>query len=1537
MVATTDDETPRSPSPEGVNCLSSKFMPKSIPVADVRMADSDHRIKPYHQEKAVLDTYHMNNQYESRSLRTEPVEIPTLRSLPPDVQAISDIFHKEDRDYRSSFFVHDHRHGDPRMGPFNGSDIPAKNNEMLQSGPTPTGPPTRFADSRFHAANEAMSSIHRPEDVMRGNQQQFYPHGNPHGPPHGYPHGYPHGHPHGHPQPHGHPHGHWSEGYSGNSFPGMQYQSRDRHHSFDPQRDRYYPDAPTNQRKIDEYSYGYGGDDGRNVRNPWFHNDGPYYNNFCTPSGPTQLNVHQRNPSEPMMPPRVMDAFSNSLPVPDGRGVFRNDNIPLPPHPQPEWSQRSDREKIAVNKPMHPTGNWSGRDAPSRVLTAECDSSGMGKTTPKQGPRPSFESGHSSNSYNSNPSRSPATANYSPSRSPFLPQKPPVNSPTSSTRREDPRLSGRQKQVSSTPPQQDSVKFNRPKDPREQRTPTNRDTDSEAEKDAASKAATSEGTSGGSKNTEEFASPLGGLYNENYSKVGQTGRGYGVQNYRIPKKKGLGPTKSKNPKRSTPADDQASSSVASPSVASPSVVSSSVACHSDLDPSASENDDNANDREPESTTDGDSGVNGSSTEENVSSKPTKNVTDELPLSLDVLENVLKKALPSHAAEKVLKKVRQLDLSKVEAIKSSNDQSKSDPVAPTSSAATYVARRSLVIYDSDSDDGKTDAPCDDVQPVCIDLEESISKTGSSSSPEEAAVGLEKEDATPSEAPEEAAVGLEREDATPSEAPEEATVGLEKEDATPSGAPEEAAVGLEKEDTTPSESVVVAESCDQQVGSVSTELDVTIPLENDAVPASTNEATPVPTPDNAVTTTAKKRGRKKNTTFMMEVARLQENVVDFFKNGESLGKRRSRAVRQVEDNTDALEAESSEVDATATPAVKRRRGRPKTKVRPIVAPSTPALNQDSGPTAVESTSAEGVADEDVPIEERPEEIPNNDPDEDVPNKEEAEDAPKSLVEVASKPQGKPVGRRRRKKKVNAANKARMNAKVGSDSQERAAVAGAKKMAKKRKIFAPSHISLRGRPSMYESDGSGVADQSEIPCSGDKYFQCKECEFLGQKIVHHYVNEHHGVEIPYISVPESEREAIFSQCPVADPPTHQVDRDLLVDISWIPSRPSFFNPASCKMCSFSSPMRSELLEHVMVHALPTDVKYRCALCGVVESGFFEMFDHVATHTGEYRYQCKYCNYRVARRSCIKQHMSSLHESQDILFYSTHLPAVDQLWIYGFVCLTCHFVQMDQSHLDRHLLSSTCCKGFAKINLATAIPKVTADDDLLNNFGSGCAVVNEPGVFVCPSLDTTCSGQQNSLKKVDELAKTFKPSSVSLIKRLAEKLCEEIDSPPIVKTEPDELVNVAASEKDKSKSADIVEKRSQQVVESDSSGPSIDSTVNEKDRISDAGNVKEIDGCATAGQEDSSNSIVESGDATSVGAENIDCESYSLNLVETWKKPNSFLETTISRLVDKLGSVAVPEGLEDDTFPPSPSYSSSASYEYEESDSCTDEEMDE
>lgn len=65
-------------------------------------------------------------------------------------------------------------------------------------------------------------------------------------------------------------------------------------------------------------------------------------------------------------------------------------------------------------------------------------------------------------------------------------------------------------------------------------------------------------------------------------------------------------------------------------------------------------------------------------------------------------------------------------------------------------------------------------------------------------------------------------------------------------------------------------------------------------------------------------------------------------------------------------------------------------------------------------------------------------------------------------------------------------------------------------------------------------------------------------------------------------------------------------------------------------------------------------CRLCSEVHvtEDFFEALDHATSHTGQYRYRCNYCQRRDWRRSAMRQHMASVHATQDLLFYSVDLP---------------------------------------------------------------------------------------------------------------------------------------------------------------------------------------------------------------------------------------------------------------------------------------------
>ena len=153
------------------------------------------------------------------------------------------------------------------------------------------------------------------------------------------------------------------------------------------------------------------------------------------------------------------------------------------------------------------------------------------------------------------------------------------------------------------------------------------------------------------KNSDNsFVSPLDSLYGKNAKPSLQTGRGYGVQKYKIPKK--------------TAPKVVESSSTEEP----PPPVSSLTVCEEPVKEVATENDRNGgNDKE------------------------TEEAVDELPvISRNDLEKYIKKALPSSHAEKLLEKMRQMEDDKVT---EESGPEKSTIVSDTSSDQTKLIGKS----------------------------------------------------------------------------------------------------------------------------------------------------------------------------------------------------------------------------------------------------------------------------------------------------------------------------------------------------------------------------------------------------------------------------------------------------------------------------------------------------------------------------------------------------------------------------------------------------------------------------------------------------------------------------------------------------------------------------------------------------------------------------------------------------------------------------------------------------------------------------
>lgn len=353
----------------------------------------------------------------------------------------------------------------------------------------------------------------------------------------------------------------------------------------------------------------------------------------------------------------------------------------------------------------------------------------------------------------------------------------------------------------------------------------------------------------------------------------------------------------------------------------------------------------------------------------------------------------------------------------------------------------------------------------------------------------------------------------------------------------------------------------------------------------------------------------RGRpRKSGNLPLEVARLHEDLTDSMKWNGSIesGTRRGRSRTSTEAGFDAGVTKDGS-GSSPPPGMKDKRGKAlRSSTTPTKRSTGHCSETDAGPDEVPMTdNAEASNSSSTTYSESP------------------------GTSVAT-PAGKPTVKNQRRKKKAAANQKRKSDVAGPNTEGQQG-GGAKVDRKRKKEFIPTHISLRGRRSMYENAETSDIQPTELernnsPEKDDPYLQCYECSYLGQKIVHHYVNEHFELEIPYVTVPEEEWQTMSSiPNPTEIPRCHQIRVEDSLDLSWIPSRPNYQTPVTCKLCPFSACKRSELLEHMVAHALPSNCEYRCRLCAKTETNFFEMYDHVAGHTGEYRYKCNYCDYKV------------------------------------------------------------------------------------------------------------------------------------------------------------------------------------------------------------------------------------------------------------------------------------------------------------------------
>ncbi|RZC36731.1 Trypan PARP domain containing protein [Asbolus verrucosus] len=151
------------------------------------------------------------------------------------------------------------------------------------------------------------------------------------------------------------------------------------------------------------------------------------------------------------------------------------------------------------------------------------------------------------------------------------------------------------------------------------------------------------------------------------------------------------------------------------------------------------------------------------------------------------------------------------------------------------------------------------------------------------------------------------------------------------------------------------------------------------------------------------------------------------------------------------------------------------------------------------------------------------------------------------------------------------------------------------------------------------------------------CKLCCFNGRGIAHHYRQEHPEYEVLSSRLrPTKAKEAIEESI--------RLKLDESEDCPLAPQQKYAFK---CRFCD------------TVMNTRPSS-----------------FFDHISSHTGEYRHLCMLCSFGSSMRKCLGFHYKNVHGTlRERKVYSVKSN------VYGYICLECNFVQIKKKSVEDHV----------------------------------------------------------------------------------------------------------------------------------------------------------------------------------------------------------------------------------------------------------------
>jgi len=213
--------------------------------------------------------------------------------------------------------------------------------------------------------------------------------------------------------------------------------------------------------------------------------------------------------------------------------------------------------------------------------------------------------------------------------------------------------------------------------------------------------------------------------------------------------------------------------------------------------------------------------------------------------------------------------------------------------------------------------------------------------------------------------------------------------------------------------------------------------------------------------------------------------------------------------------------------------------------------------------------------------------------------------------------------------------------------------------------------------------LIDRSYV-LDGSAKYACKLCSAQCKSIVSHYKNFHQDSEVLISRLPEEEAMRAIAE---ASESNYKEEEGIAKTGKRTRKQAGIF---ICRICDYSATFA------------------------------VNFYEHLSSHTGEYRFKCGECKYEAPTRHSLKGHFYYRHpelkgfDGVRITVLAPG-PSNDAKFVFGYLCSSCNYIQLLKHNIERHISLKHVSESHAKfirINMSKVVrnPNDTAESESNN-----------------------------------------------------------------------------------------------------------------------------------------------------------------------------------------------------------------------------------